>query len=421
MFNPMFVPPRHNAALFWFARTFVPQLGRLFGNVHDITVAPEDRARLEALREHRAILSPNHPTETDPIVVFWLARLLRQQFHFLATRETLDGPRGYLLNRIGVYSVIRGFPDRESIRMTRRLLAEQNRKVVIFPEGLVYEHNDMLLEFQSGVAQMGFWTLDDLEKAGKEPALPIVPLAIKYRCCRPPEADIENGLRALECKLDLKPAPKEGAYLRLLRIGGHVLANLERAEGIKPDESLPLPERVRAVRRSILERVAQAIGEKVDDRQPPGEQLHLLFNALKAWVGLLPDKHTEYEEKLWRQRTQVAAPLFAELMRLHNFVAVSGDYIRQEPTAERFLEVLGRLQKEVLGKIPHQTPLAAVVRVGEPLRLEARYTDYRKSKRETVANVTRELQETIRTMLSEMSAVATPLREPVLPEATSPH
>ena len=99
----------------------LPRLAPLFGNVYDVGVPPEDFARLEALRPYRAILCPNHPTETDPIVLFWLARMLRQPFNYCATRQTLDGLRGKLLNQVGVYSVIRGFPDRESLRMSRRL------------------------------------------------------------------------------------------------------------------------------------------------------------------------------------------------------------------------------------------------------------------------------------------------------------
>lgn len=408
MFDPMFVPPRHHPGLFWFASTFVPQLGKLFGNVHGLSADEATLARVRELKG-RALVCPNHPTETDPIVVFWLARAAGQRFNFLATRETLDGPRGYLLNRIGVYSVIRGFPDRESIRCTRRLLAEEDRRVVIFPEGLVYEHNDKLLEFQNGVAQMGFWALDDLHKSGKDPALPILPLAIRYRCKVDPRPYIERGLSAVEEKLGLSGASKAGIYERLLRAGGEVLSDLERAEGIKPQPDQPLGERIAAVRRHVLERVAQAAGAELDDDEPPGEQLHRITNELRAWVGTLPDEHSEYEERLYRQRATTAAPLFAELVRLHNFVALSGDYVASEPTAERFLEVLGRLQKEVLGKVPYCAPLRAIVRAGDPIRLDERYPEYRERKREVVAQVTDQLEDCIRAMLQDLRHEATPL------------
>ena len=411
MFDPMFVPPRHHPGLFWFARTFVPTLGRRFGNVHAVTVAPEDMDRLQALRDHRAILSPNHPTETDPIVVFWLSGLLDERFNYLTTRESLDGPRGWCLNRIGAYSVIRGYADRESIRTTRRLLAEEDRKVVIFPEGLVYEHNDRLFQFQSGVPQMGFWALDDLEKAGKPPRLPVVPLAIRYRCCAPPEPAIERGLRAVEERLRVER--KGTQYERLIRLGSHVVAILEREEELKPDEALDLTTRITRVREQVLKRVARSVGATLDERQTPGEQLHLLYNEVKEWIGPAPEEPTAYEAQRYQQKAAAGASLFKELARLNNTVAVTGDYIASEPTAERFLEVLGRLQQEVLGRVRHQAPLAAVIRVAPPIWLDERASEYRQNKRQTVADVTRQMQETIRTMLQESAHLSTPLRPEV--------
>lgn len=400
MFNPNFVPPLHNELLFRFAEVGVPRLGRLFGNVYGVSVDPADVERVHSVCSGRALLCPNHPTETDPIVVFWLGVLARRRFNFLATRETLEGPRGFLLNRIGVYSVIRGSADRESIRCTRRLLSEEDRRVVIFPEGLVYEHNDRLLDFQSGPVQMGFWALEDLEKAGREPNLPILPLAIRYQCHANPNPYIDRGLADLERELSL--GSDGDRYARLLRIGDTVLQKIERAEGLKPDPALTLSERIIVARRRVLERMAQATGTQLDEEDTPGEQLHALTNALRAWVGVLKEESTDYEERLYRHRSAVAAPLFHELQRLHNFVALTGDYVAADPSAERFLEVLGRLQKEVHGKVRHACPLRAHVGVAEPIHLERRLDDYRAEKRRTVAGVTAEIQDSIRGELARL-------------------
>ena len=65
--------------------------------------------------------------------------------------------------------------------------------LVIFPEGQIYERNDQLLAFHTGVAQIGFWALDDLRKAGRELLLPMVPIAVKYRCLTSPDRAIELG------------------------------------------------------------------------------------------------------------------------------------------------------------------------------------------------------------------------------------
>lgn len=410
MFDPMFIPPRDNPFFVRVATTTLPLLLNLIANVRDVRVRDEDMAHLEAVRPTRALLSPNHPTGNDPFVLMWLSRLLRQPFNYLAAREALDGLKGWFMNQAGAYSVIRGAADRESLRATRRLLAEQDRKVVIFPEGEIYEHNDMLLDFQSGVAQIGFWALDDVTKLGKDRVMPIVPVAFKYRCCDSPRQAIESGLRALEDALDLPPAPKSTAYARLLRIGGVMTAAVEQDLGIKPAEDVELPDRIQEYRQRLMDRVAQAVGAKVAPELSPADQLHALFHDLKEWVGELPESANAYQERLYRRRVEVATPLFQDLQRLRNFISVTGDYVRTDPTAERFLDVLGRLEVEVFGEVRHRVPREAIVRVAPPIRLEERYEDYRANKRKVVAEVTQQMEDTIRQMLGELSKEAsTPL------------
>ncbi|MGV3720830.1 MAG: 1-acyl-sn-glycerol-3-phosphate acyltransferase [Actinomycetota bacterium] len=409
MFDPMFVPPREHPLIMRIANATLPFLAQSMGNIRDFHVTPADFSRLQDLGPDRAILSPNHPTGLDPFAMFWLSRKLGQPFNYLAAREVLDGVKGWMMNRVGTYSVIRGVADRESIRTTRRLLAEQDRKVVIFPEGEIYEHNDRLLAFQSGVAQIGFWVLDDLEKQGKSLKMPILPVAIKYRCCDSPRLAIENSLTALEKALDPPPSAGLTAYLRLRRVGNQVLAAMERDVGLPTGDAEALDERIRLIRRKTLERVASRIGVQLNESQAPADQLHLLFHELKSWVGVLGEEANDYDERLYQKRIQEAAPLFNELQRLQNFIAMTGDYVAAEATAERFLDVLGRLEKEVFGSVRHNVPREARLRIAPPIRLEERYAEYRQSKRQVVSQVTTQLETTIRELLQQLSSEATPI------------
>lgn len=409
MFEPMFVPPREHPWIIRLAGVTLPLLAQSMGNIREFRVEPDDLRHLTALGSSRAILAPNHPTGNDPFVMFWLSRQVKQDFNYLAAREILDGLMGWFMNRVGTYSVIRGVADRESLRCTRRLLGELDRKVVIFPEGEIYEHNDKLLAFQSGVAQLGFWVLDDLEKQGKPLRMPLVPVAIKYRLADNPRPAIENSLSLLEEALDLSGGGQLSAYQRLRRVGDCVLASLERDAGVKPAPGQPLDERIPVVWQKTLERVAHRIGTTVNPTQPPADQLHLLFHELKSWVGVLPDDYHDYDERLYRQRMRDAIPLFNDLHRLQNFIAFTGSYVAAEATGERFVEVLGRLEKEVFGKVCHPVPREARVRVAPPLALEERYAEYRQNKRQVVAEVTRQLEATIRDLLRELAADDTPL------------
>ncbi len=409
MYKPMFVPPRDNALIRGVANALLPSFSQSIGNIRDVRIAPESLEIAREAASNRVIFSPNHPTGNDPIVMIWISKLLGQPFNYLAAREVFVGVKGWFLNQLGAYSVIRGVPDRESLRATRKLLAEQDRRLVIFPEGEIYEYNDTLLVFQSGVAQIGFWTLDDLEKRGKKPELPIVPVAIKYRCSDVPRLAIEKSLDALESALDLDGSAKMRMYPRLLRVGDKVLTSLERQEGLKPQPDGELNPRITAVRQKVMERVAHAIGTEIQAGQSPADQLHHLYFDLKSWVGLLPPDHSDYDERLYEQRMDIAEPLFKDLTRLQNFIAVTGDYVAAEATAERFLDVLGRLEKEVLGVIRHNVPREALVKIAPPIRLEEHYQAYQTKKREAVANVTRSMEETIRAMLRELSQESTPI------------
>ncbi len=404
----MFVPPRHNPWMVRIADLALPLAAQFMGNIRDVHIPDEDFQHLEALRHHRAILTPNHPTGNDPFVPFFLSRRLKQPFHYLAAREILVGVKGWVMNQVGAYSVIRGIADRQSIRTTRALLAEHDKKVVIFPEGEIYEHNDHLLAFQGGVAQIGFWALDDLVKLGKEPRLPILPIAFKYRCCESPRTAIDNSLRDLEAALQL-PHAKLTSYERLRRIGDGILKALEKDLDVKAPADADMQTRIVLYRRHVLEDVARAIGATLDDSQPPADQLHLLFHQLKSWVGELPPEHHDYEARLYRRRVEVAAPIFSDLTRIQNFIAFTADYVATEPSAERFLDVLGRLEKEVLGEVRHPVPRQVLVRIAPPIALHDRYEGYRRNKREMVVSVTREMEETIRGMLRELAKQATPM------------
>src|SRR5262249_10129147 len=149
-----FLPPRENRFLLWGSRVLLPFVMRRFRQIVAVSIAKADWSHREALRRRRAILSANHPTTSDPLIAMYLSRRLGEGSTYMACRELSHGPWGWTIQRLGAYSIHRGLPDRQSLRMTRRLLAEKDRKVVIFPEGETYEHNDALIPFQQGVIQI---------------------------------------------------------------------------------------------------------------------------------------------------------------------------------------------------------------------------------------------------------------------------
>jgi hypothetical protein len=406
-----FRPPLPRPWVIRLAYLLVPLAGRLWRRLVAVAVPEEDLARLRALRDQRFLLCANHPTLADPMVIWELSRRLGVPFYYMAARNVFRGVLGWVLQRGGAYSVQRGAPDREAMRMTRRLLAQEDRKVVVFPEGVTYEHNDLLLPFHTGVIQVGFWVLEDLEKLGKELRLLLVPVAIKYVYMGDARPVIRQRLAALERALGLQPAPGEGFYPRLRTAGEQVLARMEQEFGLSPAPDTPVAERIAGVKEHVLQRVARPLEVRFPSGATPGERLHLLDNALAAYVKEYADSTVEHEWRLHQQRQEGAGPLERDLRRLHNFLAVTDGYVAARTTVERFLDVLGHLEVEVLGRHGCRLPSRAEVRIGEPLELADFFADYQQNKRAAVTAATKALERRMQELLQPLSELGTPLAE----------
>lgn len=375
---------------------------------------PEELDQLRALAPHRVLLTPNHPTNIEPALLFHLSRAVRQPFLFMACRESFDqgfGLWGQLIRRVGAFSVVRGTADRASMKATREMLATPRAKMVVFPEGEVYGQNDSLLPFHGGVFQIAFWTLEDLKKAQIEEPLYILPIALKYRFTRPMEREIEASLARLEDFTGAGDAPPGTAsYERLRRIGAAMLQSLEREYRLTPSKDAPNPDdltpRLNAVKEAIVTRVASAAGLPT----PKGESLPERMRALIYSVEELtrsdaePAKGSPYDAALRRQKAERARPLLHDLRRLANWVAVYDGYVREETTPERMAETLIRLERECWGKATLSGPRRCRVRVGSPLDLRDKWADYEKNKRGTVAQVADEIESRVAALLGASAA-----------------
>ena len=79
------------------------------------------------------------------------------------------------------------------------------------------------------------------------------------------------------------------------------------------------------------------------------------------------------------------------------------DMSRKERSQERFLEVIVRLEREVFGTSKMRGPRVASVRVGEPKNLRESYDTYKARKRETVEQITLELETAVQTLVTRVS------------------
>lgn len=410
-----FRPPRLSAGTLRLWNAVLPFLLRRFCDVVAVEIPSDDLARLKSLAGERLLLTPNHPTNNDPALLFALAKAAGESFYYLACRETFDilgGLWGWVIQRLGAYSVVRGTADRESFRMTRQLLASPGGKVVIFPEGEVYSQNDTLLPFHAGVVQMGFWALEDVRKGGEtEGVISLLPVAVRYQFVQDMTKPIDWSLLELEYATGRRSGRPQGVrlntseelYKRLRGIGVAMLIAMETEYGLKPKsagDAENLTPRMNAVKNMLLDRAAALMGETLPAEATLPERMRLLMNSVYAVTHDEPDEaRSPYQERLHRQQIARAAPLMQDLNRVANWIAVQDNYVRERPTPERMADNLRRLETEAFGASRLRGRQRAVIRVGEPISLAACYDDYRADKRGTVTRVTHELETAMQALL----------------------
>ena len=371
-FRPAIESPRTRALV---NSIFRPVL-RAARGVQRVEIASADLRRLRDLRNERLVLTPNHPTNTDPALMFELSRRAGIPFHYLCCREAFDnwgGLWGALIQRIGAYSVVRGTADRASFAFTREVLARPAAKLVIFPEGEVYSQNDSLLPFQTGAVQLALWGRDAARKTEPAAQVWLVPCALRYRFLRDVRPALHRKLARLERHLKLPPEPaeQEALYPRMRRVAVRVLEAVEREYHLKAAPGDDLTPRLEAAKEAALARAAQLAGFAPERGSLP-ERMRSLLHAVEEAMHE-PDEAQETEQPtfsaLQRQQAERTRLAWRDLQRLANWLAIYDGYASQAPSQERIAEVIYRLEMEVQGEASHAGVLVASVRVGEPIAL----------------------------------------------------
>ena len=402
-----FKPPEPSVTTIRVVQALIPLVNRFYLKGLTLDVDAESIARLEAIHGHSAVLAPNHPAHEDPVVMFLLSKRLFQPFYYMAARETFDRGRFgafrcCLMQRAGVYSVVRGTADRDAFRATRELLFNGDWPIVIFGEGEISRQNDTVMRFERGIVQMCFWALDDMEKAEAGRPLYAVPVGIKYRYPRDMWNSIDAALTRLE-RYILPPAEQTPVerYDRLRRIGVAIFRTLASEYQYQVDETVSFDLHIERLKDAILSRAEGIMGLRAEsDILARTRALKILVDA-EIYRDV--EQMTEYERKIHEEQLQKFQQFYPDLERLINFISISDGYVAEEPSPERFLDVILRLEREVFGESEMRGPRVASVRVGEPKDLRGYYQTYRTRKRETVEQITHELEASVQSLVVGLS------------------
>ena len=404
-----FKPPKENRVVIGSVKLMLPLLMRLSQRVQNVEMDRASLDRLKSTDEFPTILVPNHPNRADPHVMFAVSNLVGKPFRFMCARETFDRKlaglkcRGFFMTRLGSYSVVRGAVDRDSFRMTRDMLAKGSHKLVIFGEGEISHQNETIMPFESGVAQFGFWALHDMERADNIKPLYLLPVGLKYVYKKDMWIEIEQAITNLELNVLPEGAePPTDLYDRVKNIGGSLLGSLAREYHLRLSEGSSLNERINRMREHILSQMESFMELVPQPDWNPLRRVRAIQNRIDGEIYREVDEMTEYERGVHTQRVDKFRQFYTDLRRIVNSIAIYEGYIGENPSQERFLDVITRLEAEVFGRSKVKGPLHAFVRIGKPINLLASYEAYKKQKRQTTQQVTLELETEVQNIVADM-------------------
>lgn len=342
---------------------------------------------------------------------------------------------GWLLANLGGIPIRRGRRlDLTAMGKARELLAHGKLPLVVAPEGATNGHSEIVSPLEPGTARLGFWCVEDLHKANRSEEVLIVPIGIQYRYPKPDwsklnrllsQMEADSGLRSQQLGLLVNHNREMVCYQRLLRLGEHLISEMEQFYRRFYQQHIPEPTfSDPASREQILESRLKTL---LDGALQVAEQY---FNLSSQ--GNIIERCRRVEEAGWNYiyREDIAdlrtlSPLQKGLgdwvaqeadLRMHHmrlvesFVAVTKDYIREKPSFERLAEtalivfdLLARIKEQKIPRRPRLGWRQAKITVGEPISVSDRWSTYQQSRqaaRRTVAELTQDLQIALANMIS---------------------
>ncbi|MEN9239018.1 MAG: 1-acyl-sn-glycerol-3-phosphate acyltransferase, partial [Thermostichus sp. DG_1_6_bins_120] len=315
-----FLPPRLTPWVVSFVQTCLPLWLRFSKGIPRVEV--EGGERLVQLYEQfeagkvRLLVAFRHPTLDDPPCLMYLfahllPRVARQQGirfrhrpHVLFVYDRglplwLGSLAAWGLPRLGGIPLLRGRLDRAGLKSSREQFVSGQYPLAVAPEGTINGLSGLLNPLEPGVAQMGFWAVEDLRKAGRPEEVVILPVGIRYRYLRDPSPALARLLSRMErdCRLSpLKSVHRGQEFLlaRILRLGEHLLQVMQRfyerfyvptlGKGAK---ELPEGKSDWATHLRSLSDLALRVAEQRFGLEPQGdliERRHRVEQAGWAWI-----------------------------------------------------------------------------------------------------------------------------------------
>ncbi|MEN1680704.1 MAG: 1-acyl-sn-glycerol-3-phosphate acyltransferase [Planctomycetota bacterium] len=358
-----FVPPVESDWWCWLVRLYLPRYLRKVFAIHSTDCRHADRLRASLDEGKSVILAPNHCRLSDPMALGLLSKQAGCELFAMASwhlfKETAF--QTFLIRRMGAFSVYREGNDRPSVNQAIDILFEGRRPLIIFPEGAVSRHNDLMMDVMDGPAFIARQAAKRREKAGK-PGVVIHPVAIRYKFLGDLEAAVVPELERFEKAFSWQPQTHLSLVDRIAKSAKAMLA-LKELEYTGASRDGDAHERAERLIVEVITRLEEKWGTT-------GKEKGLVSRVKAIRAAILPDliekKVTpEERESRWRD---LAAVYYLQQIAHYPVGYITGGV----DLPERVIETVERLHEDFNDRIDYKGPMHCTMMVGDAIEVSTK-------------------------------------------------
>jgi 1-acyl-sn-glycerol-3-phosphate acyltransferase len=391
-----FVPPVYSDWWPWLLRFYLRRYLRTAFGIHSVECRHVERLRASLAAGHSIMLAPNHSRLADPVVLGILGMEADCHLFAMASWHVFKQSRfvTFMTRRMGAFSVLREGNDRQAIDTAIDILVARQRPLIMFPEGALTRHNDLIEEMMDGPSFIARQAAKRLQKLGKPGGVVIHPVAIRYSFQGDLKTTLNPVLEDLERRLSWQPHTHLPIVDRIGKLG-QALLTLREVEEFGQARTGNLYERAEFLVQHFLSKLER-------DWNISDTSGSAIARVKRIRTAILPDMaagRVSPEERARRWRDLADAYYAQQLSHYPR------DYIlREKNLPERVVETVERFEEDFTDKMRINEPFHTVIQVGEAIPVGTQRT-----RDEAGDPIMAEVRRQLQTMMNELAAERTPV------------
>ncbi len=221
-----FVPPVYSLWGPRILRHYVRRYLRKANGIEKIECRHLERLKASLAAGHSIMLTPNHCRMSDPLLVGVLAIEAGCYPFAMASWHLFKQNwwQQFMMRQMGAFSVYREGNDRQAIDTAIDVLVAGKRPLVIFPEGVLSRHNDLVNDMMEGPSFIARQATKRLKKQSQSRQVVIHPIAVRYSFTGNLEQSVLPVLDEIEGRFSWQPQHQLSLVERISKIAHAMLA-----------------------------------------------------------------------------------------------------------------------------------------------------------------------------------------------------